>query len=91
MFHLNINVKSKVKKFCHTAKDFFFDYSEHSTIHGISYVGERHRSWIEKIWWIVALCFSLICCGYLILDAWSNNPIIINFKPTPIWEVSDVM
>jgi Amiloride-sensitive sodium channel len=71
-------------------KNIFFDYTEHSTIHGISYIAEKNRSWCDRIWWIVAFCASVLGCGKLIFDAWQINPIIIGFtgKPTPIWQAS---
>jgi Amiloride-sensitive sodium channel len=81
---------TKVKKSWQIGVDLFHDYSDHSTIHGIIYLTEKRRSWFERIWWIAAIFVSVLCCGKLIFDAWSIDPIIITFtdKPTPIWKVN---
>jgi acid-sensing ion channel, other len=72
-----------------TAKKLFFDFSNQSTIHGVSYIAEKGRSWFERVWWILVICISVLCCGQLIMDAWKISPIIISFtdKPTPIWQI----
>jgi Amiloride-sensitive sodium channel len=82
--------KSKIKTVWQTIVDSFGDYSNHSTIHGVSYIGEKGRSWFERTWWIAAICVSVVCCTKLIIDAWNIDPIIISFKETPtsIWQVS---
>jgi acid-sensing ion channel, other len=69
--------------------NLLYDYSKDSTVHGIKYIAEQNRSWFERIWWIVAICASVLCCAKLIFDAWHINPIIISFtsKPTPIWNI----
>jgi acid-sensing ion channel, other len=88
---ITFKMRIRVQNSWITLKTLFFDYSEHSTIHGVNYIAERNRSWCEKIWWLVALCASILGCTKLIFDAWQINPIIISFtgKPTPIWQVSN--
>jgi acid-sensing ion channel, other len=83
------NVKYRIKSFWQVIKQIFVDYTGHSTIHGVSYITEKGRSWYERVWWITVFCLSVICCGKLIFDAWNIDPIIISFteKPTPIWQI----
>jgi acid-sensing ion channel, other len=71
------------------AKSIIFDYISHSSVHGVKYLAERKRSWVEKVWWITVFCISILGCGVLVLDAWNISPIIISFtaKPTPIWRI----
>jgi Amiloride-sensitive sodium channel len=79
----------KTKNYWQVVVNLFRDYSEHSTIHGVNYLTEKGRPWLEKIWWISAICAAILCCGKLLMDAWNIEPIIITFteKPTPIWKV----
>jgi acid-sensing ion channel, other len=69
----------------------FNDYADHSTIHGVSYMNEKNRSWFEKFWWVFVFSISVLGCGKMIFDAWNINPIIISFtgKPTSIEQVSN--
>jgi acid-sensing ion channel, other len=80
---------SHTKRVWNSVKTLFVDYAGHSTIHGVSYVAEKGRSWCERIWWITVLFISVLCCGQLMVDVWSRSPIIISFteKPTPIWQL----
>jgi acid-sensing ion channel, other len=82
-------VKSWLKSSWQTVKTLFADYADNSTIHGVSYIAEKNRSWFEKVWWVVVLCISVLFCGKLIYDASNISPIIISFKdkPTSIWEI----
>jgi Amiloride-sensitive sodium channel len=79
----------KLRSWWQNAVDLFNEYANFSTIHGVSYLTEKGRSWFERIWWILAICISFLCCGKLIFDAWNIDPIIITFtgKPTPLWKV----
>jgi acid-sensing ion channel, other len=83
------SAKIKLKVCWQTIKKTSIDYANHSTIHGVSYITERDRSWIERVWWIVVLCFSFFVCGKLIFDAWNISPIIISFteKPIQMWQI----
>jgi acid-sensing ion channel, other len=74
----------------HKVADLFADYTDHSTVHGFNYIGEKGRPWYERIWWITVFCISVVCCARLVNDAYNINPIIISFaeKPVPIWQVS---
>jgi Amiloride-sensitive sodium channel len=84
-----MTLTSKLKHFWRVVKTLFNDYAEHSTIHGVSYMNEKKRSRIEKLWWIVVFVMLVLCCGKMISDAWNIKPIIISFteKPTSIEQV----
>lgn len=43
-------------------------YFEKSSIDGIAYIVRRDRHSIEKIFWIVALIISFVCCGFMIYE-----------------------
>ncbi|KAF5270641.1 hypothetical protein FQA39_LY01379 [Lamprigera yunnana] len=71
---------------------YFTEYCDNSTIHGLKFLGERQRSWIEKIWWIFFVSLSLYLCTTLILSTynkWMTSPVIVSFatSETPISEV----
>jgi Amiloride-sensitive sodium channel len=89
MLQLYLSLKTKVKSTWQTAKKIFADYSKNSTIHGVSYMAEKERPWLEKVLWITVFCSSIILCGKLIFDAWNISPIIFTFasKPIPIYQI----
>jgi acid-sensing ion channel, other len=82
-------LKAKMKSVWRTVKQIFIDYTNNSTIHGVSYIAEKDRPWFEKVLWITMFCISIILCGKLIFDAWNISPIIFAFseKPTPIFQI----
>jgi Amiloride-sensitive sodium channel len=73
-------------------KDLFADYSKKTTIQGIKYVANGKLSQIERLWWVVVVVISTICCGTLISDVfkrYDENPVIISFEnqETPVSQV----
>lgn len=67
------------------------EYSQRSTIHGISYLGERELHWTERIWWILALCTSISVSFYCIFKVYAKlTPVVITFADytTPITEIN---
>ncbi|XP_055693357.1 pickpocket protein 28-like [Lutzomyia longipalpis] len=78
---------------CRTALwGFFSDYCYNSTIHGVKYLGERRRPWIERVWWGIAFGFSIFLCASFIWSSWKRwqqSPVIVTFadKSTPIWQI----
>lgn len=67
-------------KWCKFNWNWFLDYSTNSTIHGVKYVGERDRSYCEKIFWLIFIIISLLGCGYMIsemYEKWENEEISI--------------
>ncbi|KAB0792959.1 hypothetical protein PPYR_12579 [Photinus pyralis] len=78
---------------CQTNLSYYFtEYCDNSTIHGLKFIGERKRSFIEKVWWIVSVTFALYLCATMIKQTykkWINSPVIVSFatSETPIWEI----
>lgn len=74
------------------ALTLFVDFSSKSTIHGVRYLGERHRHWTERTFWIIAFLTSALGCSLMVMqiyDKWTNSPVIVSFaeKATPVWEI----
>ncbi|KAK4874127.1 hypothetical protein RN001_013487 [Aquatica leii] len=72
--------------------DYFSEYSSNSSIHGIKYVGEKKRSLVEKLCWLIVITASLYICIYMIMktyEKWQMSPVIVSFarSPTPVWEI----
>lgn len=89
-----IEVRHKIKygRPLHAIWGLFSDYTNNSSIHGVRYMGERHRPWVERVWWIIAFCLSIIACSKLIYNVWNKwdqSPVIVSFaeKSTPVWQI----
>lgn len=70
----------------------FSDFSNNSTVHGVKYLGERKRHWVERAFWIIAFGISVIGCSFLIsniYEKWQTSPVIVSFaeKSTPVWQI----
>ncbi|ALC43319.1 CG8546 [Drosophila busckii] len=68
------------------------EYCDYSTIHGIRYLGEKKRPWLERLFWVSVFLLSICTCFKLtmnIWDKWNNNPVIVSFaeKSTPVWQI----
>jgi acid-sensing ion channel, other len=68
------------------------DFTKNSTIHGVKYLGDRRRHWIEQIFWILAFSASISGCTLMILNIynkWQLNPVIINVGEhlEPVWQI----
>lgn len=68
------------------------EFSENSTFHGVKYLGERRRHWIERAFWIIAFSVSVLGCSMMIgriYVKWQHSPVIVSFaeKPTPMWKI----
>ncbi|KAF2903796.1 hypothetical protein ILUMI_02373 [Ignelater luminosus] len=75
------NTRHYVKEFCNR-----------TSIHGLNYLGEGGRPFLERIWWIVIIVVALYFCISQILqtyDKWINSPVIVTFATTqtPIWSI----
>ena len=67
-------------------KAFLRKYSENTSIHGVQYVGHAHRTYGERICWIIILVISSICCVSLIgklYGKWHGDPILITIDSIP--------
>ncbi|XP_055382467.1 pickpocket protein 28-like [Condylostylus longicornis] len=70
----------------------FSEYCSNSTIHGVRYLGESKRPWLERLFWVFVFAFSIYLCSRLtmnIWDKWTLNPVIVSFaeKSTPVWQI----
>ncbi|XP_055382468.1 pickpocket protein 28-like [Condylostylus longicornis] len=86
---IDVIQKGKTKEFY---KAMFAEYCECSTIHGVRYIGERRRSWIERVFWLIIFGISIYICVTLIQNIWKkwhSTPVIVSFadKSTPIWQI----
>ncbi|XP_013189656.2 pickpocket protein 28 [Amyelois transitella] len=68
-------------------KSFGNDVREYlltSTLHGLRYIGEKKLTWFERIFWLVAFGFSLVCAAFFILNVyakWRLSPMIVSINP----------
>jgi Amiloride-sensitive sodium channel len=88
----NKTKRTKCGSWLRVAWGLFSEYSDCSTIHGIRYLGDKQRSWVERVWWIVVLCISMALCGvfiFKIYDKWDTSPMIVSFdeRSTPNWQI----
>ncbi|CRK87601.1 CLUMA_CG001397, isoform A [Clunio marinus] len=70
----------------------FVEFSGNTSIHGLQYLGERRRHWVERVFWVVALVISVIGCSIMInrvYKKWNTSPVIVSFaeKSTPVWQI----
>lgn len=70
----------------------FSEYANNSSIHGVRYMGENHRPWVERLWWVIAFSLSIYGCSSLIYNVWvkwEQSPFIVSFveKPIPVWQI----
>ncbi|XP_031633801.1 pickpocket protein 28-like [Contarinia nasturtii] len=72
--------------------ELFSDYSDFSTIHGVRYMGEKKRHWIERLFWLFVVIISIVVCSFLVYKTWlkwQNTPVIVTFseESTPVYEI----
>ncbi|XP_034104832.1 pickpocket protein 28 [Drosophila albomicans] len=68
------------------------DYCQHTSIHGVQYLGEKERPIKERVFWLVVFVVSIYCCARLINSAytkWDATPVIVSFaeRSTPVWNI----
>ncbi|KAK5641667.1 hypothetical protein RI129_010214 [Pyrocoelia pectoralis] len=64
-------------------KEYFLQYCETTTIHGMRYVGERGRYFMERlVWTVIIFSVSVICLGLIRHSylRWRNSPVIVTFE-----------
>ena len=74
------------------ACEIFSSFSNDTTIHGLKYIGEHHRHWVERLFWLIFFTASVVTCTIIIMKTygkWQSSPVIVTFneKLTPIWEI----
>ncbi|KAF2903802.1 hypothetical protein ILUMI_02379 [Ignelater luminosus] len=78
--------------FIQNTRFYFSEYCGNTSIHGLKFLGEKGRTWIEKLFWLTLLSTSLYFCISLIMKVhhkWKNSPVIVTFatEQTPIWDI----
>ena len=74
------------------ACEIFSSFSNDTTIHGLKYIGENRRHWVERLFWLIFFTASVITCTIIIMKTyikWQSSPVIVSFneKLKPIWEI----
>jgi acid-sensing ion channel, other len=82
----------RVENSSRKSKSVFAEYAETTTIHGVCYVGDPNRLWIEKLFWVFVIIVSGYLCTVVILDSWkrwNDNQVIVSFdsKNLPVDEI----
>ena len=68
---------------------YLVKFAENSSIAGLAQIAES-KSWLGKIFWIVAVASSWILTAYLTREAfvdWANNPILTTTETDHISDV----
>lgn len=74
------------------SKQYFIDYTENSTVHGIKYIGEKQRHYVEKIFWIISIIICFAGCAVTIFEIykkWESNPVLVTLaeKAIPVSQI----
>ena len=69
-----------------------FEYAEASTTHGISYIFERGRLILERVFWVIVVIIAIGFAGtwsFMAYDEWRGDPILTTVSTTglPIQDV----
>ncbi|XP_030040427.2 pickpocket protein 28 [Manduca sexta] len=88
----NDNEKQGTKIKNNDIKDYIVDYTNNSNLHGLKYIGEKERTYVEKIFWLIAFICCVVLCSCLIRQVWIKwniSPVIVSFaeNPTPVWQI----
>ncbi|KAI8439387.1 hypothetical protein MSG28_013193 [Choristoneura fumiferana] len=73
-------------------KDYLVDYTSNSNLHGLKYIGEKERTFVEKIFWIFMFtCCVVLCAGLIakVYKKWNESPVIVSFaeNPMPVFKI----
>lgn len=69
------------------------EYSRTSTIHGVRYLCDKNRHWLERMWWIISVSTCICMCAIFLTGAWNKwntSKLIITYadETTPISNIS---
>ncbi|XP_072944583.1 pickpocket protein 28-like [Epargyreus clarus] len=73
-------------------KEYLIDFTANSNLHGLRYIGEKKRTYAEKIFWLFMFVLCVIYCAYLIRKVWikwDESPVMVSFAEslTPAWQI----
>ena len=74
------------KKISKIAKNLVTEYTDNGSIHGISFIGDSKRHWIERLFWTIVFVTSIYFAWILIMESyikWRENQIITNVDEYP--------
>ncbi|CAH2105174.1 unnamed protein product [Euphydryas editha] len=86
------NVKIKRARLSSSIKQYLTDYTTNSNLHGLKYIGEKERTLVEKIFWLIMFTCCVVCCALLIRkvwEKWNYSPVIVSFaeSSTPVFKI----
>ncbi|XP_026321153.1 pickpocket protein 28 isoform X2 [Hyposmocoma kahamanoa] len=73
-------------------KEYLVDFTANSSLHGLKYIGEKERTFLEKVFWLfVVTCCVVLCAGLIrkVWIKWNESPVIVSFAETstPVWQI----
>ena len=74
------------KKLTKIAKELVNEYTDNGSIHGISFIDDPKRHWIERIFWTIVYIISIYVASSLIMASyikWKENQIITSVDEYP--------
>lgn len=85
-------MEQRKRPFRKVVSDLLVDFSNNTSIQGVKFIGESHRHWTERVFWLIIFIISLIVSTWMIHDAyvkWQQSPVIVSFAQTstPIWQI----
>ncbi|CAH4030048.1 unnamed protein product [Pieris brassicae] len=75
-----------------SVKEYFIEYTTNSNLHGLKYIGEKQRTYPEKLFWVLMFTSCVLVCGSTMMKVfkkWAENPVIVSFAETstPVWQI----
>lgn len=76
----------------HLKCETFSEYCDNSSIHGVNYMSDGKRPFIERSIWIIIFLLSIYGCSNLILNSWmkwKENPVLLQYNEVdvPIFKI----
>ena len=81
------------KNSCPSCSSVGKKYMQETSLHGLKYIIEENRHFLERLFWIIIAAVSWGFATYLIyrvIDKWQKSPILVAFQSaqTPIWRIT---
>ncbi|KAK9709709.1 Amiloride-sensitive sodium channel [Popillia japonica] len=83
--------KNKSPSFSQNLKEYSSNYANHSSVHGLKFLGERKRSKVERLFWLIIIIISLYFTSKAIIQIyakWNNGVIAFTQIPTSVRNIS---
>jgi Amiloride-sensitive sodium channel len=74
--------RRKGSVFFEMVRNLIIEYSTKTTIQGVKYVADSRLSRVERVWWVIIVMISVVCCGSQIFDVlrrYDQFPLIISY------------